>query len=600
MSPSPHPTLVHSVEELPPVDLSPAIERPSAQLVIVTTSADRDRLRLVLPDLCAIVWDTVHIDVDLSVLQAREGRRAFIWLSREKTIDWLGFHMTEMGYAVNVIKKLAGAKHESLMAQSGADIQSWVKTNMTPWSPPVVDEPVDVLPEPAQPPPLPTPIPEPVMDEAEATVAAHAEAADALAALSRAKGIPAIGKRLRIDDWASMGLHISQGKPTPNVSNVSMLFDHIKPGEIWYDTFRQSIMTIDGPGRPARRWTDADDIRLTIEVQRNCGMVKVAKGVVADAVVEFAMRNLRNELREYVLGLEWDGVKRINFAFEDLFGVKRNAYSRDVSRNFFRSMVARAVWPGCKVDTMIVLEGKQGIGKSTVLEKLGGPWYSIMRDAPDSKDFAIVLAGKWLVEIAEMHAFSRADVASVKRTLTTATDTYRQPYGRHSSDHPRMSVFAGTVNRSDWNHDATGARRFWPIACYFAKPAIAEKWRDQYFAEAWHTMMHEDSRSGRPEWWEFEDKQQVEAEQDLRYVEDDWQSTISFQVKTLTKISSTQIYDEILKIDIKERTKSTASRIADIMRRLGWESKSIYLKDLGTNKRFWINKDRWEGAEASI
>jgi predicted P-loop ATPase len=244
---------------------------------------------------------------------------------------------------------------------------------------------------------------------------------------------------------------------------------------------------------------------------------------------------------------------------------------------------------------MIVLEGEQGIGKSTVLEKLGGPYYSIMRDAPDTKDFAIVLAGKWLVEIAEMHAFTRSDVASVKRTLTTATDTYRQPYGKHSNDHPRMSVFAGTVNRNDWNHDATGARRFWPIACKFAKPEIAAQNRDQYFAEAWNTMMHEDSKSGRPEWWAFEDENQVRVEQDLRYVEDDWQASISFAIRQLTKISSNQIYDEILNIDIKDRSKAYAGRIADVMRRLGWESKSIYSKEIGSNKRYWINKETWTG-----
>jgi predicted P-loop ATPase len=585
MSP-PAPTLVHSVEELPPVDLSPAIERPQAQLVIVTSASDRDRLRLVLPDLCAIVWDTTRIDVDLAELQAREGRRAFIWLAREKTTDWLGFQLTEMGYAVNVIKKLAGNKHDQVMAQSGSEIQSWVKAHMNAWVAPAIDEPVDVIPDPVvEQPPAPEP----------AAVMAHEEAADALAALARQQGIPAIGKRMRIDDWTGMGLHISQGKPTPNVSNVSMLFDHIKPGEIWYDTFRQSIMTVDGPGRAARRWTDADDIRLTIEVQRNCGMVKVAKGTVTDAVVEFAMRNLRNELREYVMDLQWDGISRIDKAFEDLFGVQRSDYNRDVSRNFFRSAVARALWPGCKVDTMIVLEGEQGIGKSTVLEKLGGPWYSIMRDSPDSKDFAIVLAGKWIVEIAELDVFLRSSSSSSKRALSTAVDTYRPPYGKHSLDHPRSSIFAGSVNRKDWNRDATGARRYWPVDCKWAKPEIAARWRDQYFAEAFHLMIHETPPGQNPDWWKFTQPDQVLAEQEARYMVDDWEATISFYLKGKSKVAPNQIYDEVLMIDIKDRNHRTHGvRVADIMRRLGWESKSLYTKATG-QKRFWINKDTWTG-----
>jgi predicted P-loop ATPase len=392
-----------------------------------------------------------------------------------------------------------------------------------------------------------------------------------------------------------MGLHISQGKPTPNVSNVSMLFDHIKPGEIWYDTFRQSIMTTDGPGRPARRWTDADDIRLTIEVQRNCGMVKVAKGTVTDAVIEFAMRNLRNELREYVMDLKWDGVKRIDTAFEELFGLKRSAYSRDVSRNFFRSAIARAIWPGCKMDTMIVLEGDQGIGKSTVLEKLGGPYYSIMRDSPDSKDFAIVLAGKWIVEIAELDVFLRASSTSSKRAMTTAVDTYRPPYGKHSLDHPRSSIFAGSVNRKDWNRDATGARRYWPVDCKWAKPEIAAQYRDQYFAEAFHTMMHETPTGQTPEWWKFEKPDQVLAEQEQRYMVDDWEASIAFYIADKVRVAPNQIYEDVLDIDIKDRNPRTHGvRVADIMRRLGWESKSIHVVGVG-QKRYWINKDKWTG-----
>lgn len=560
-----------------------------------------------LPALCPIVWDTNRIDVDLTPLHAREGRKAFIWLSREKVIDWLGFQLSEIGYEVILIKKLAGPKHEQVMCLSGSEIQTWVAANRKAWVAPVFDEPIDVVPDPVPDRALdrtpdrlraPVPDPQPAPPEPAAPPSApitHDEAADALAAMARAQGIPAIGKRLRIDDWQAMGLHISQGKPTPNVSNVSMLFDHIKPGEIWFDTFRQSIMTVDGPNRPARRWTDADDIRLTIEVQRNCGMVKVGKGTVTDAVIEFAMRNLRNELKEYVLALQWDGIPRIDTAFEDLFGLKRSDYSRDVSRNFFRSAIARAIWPGCKMDTMIVLEGDQGIGKSTVLEKLGGPYYSIMRDSPDSKDFAIVLAGKWIVEIAELDVFLRASSTSSKRAMSTAVDTYRPPYGKHSLDHPRSSIFAGSVNRKDWNRDATGARRYWPVDCKFARPDIAAANRDQYFAEAWHSMINDTKAGDMPDWWKFENPDQVLSEQEQRYMVDDWEASIAFYVAGKSKVSPSQIYEDVLDIDIKDRNHRTHGvRVADIMRRLGWESKSIHTVGVG-QKRYWVNKDTWTG-----
>src|SRR5262249_11330228 len=136
------------------------------------------------------------------------------------------------------------------------------------------------------------------------------------------------------------------------------------------------------------------------------------------------------------------------------------------SHNFWLSLVARAYKPGCKVDNMIVLEGGQGIGKSTALDIIGGDWYTEQHEsASNPKAFAEILQGKLLVEISEMDAFNGSQINRVKQTITCQSDRYRPAYGRYAKDHLRRCIFVGTTNRDDWNKDETGARRFWPITC---------------------------------------------------------------------------------------------------------------------------------------
>jgi putative DNA primase/helicase len=251
-------------------------------------------------------------------------------------------------------------------------------------------------------------------------------------------------------------------------------------------------------------------------------------------------------------------------------------------------MVARAIWPGCKVDTMPVFEGAQGQGKSLVIEKLvGADYYAVMNESPDSKDFYVFMAGKWLIEIAELDAFSRADVKSVKRTLSTAIDRYRTPYGRHAADFKRQCVFAGSTNRDDWNHDATGARRFWPVACRAAHPEIAEANRDQYFAEAMHALMHD---GDRPSWWSFskETAKRVEAEQSARFAEDDWTNTVLHVCTGREFVYPSEIYRELGFEADKDVTRAAQMRVAEIMKRIGWVSRDVWDKAAARPRRRWV------------
>lgn len=568
-----------------------ALERPTQQLLIVPSAQARDQLAATVKGITCLAWED-GARADISPLLKRSGRRVFLWLSNEGTLSWLGETLFSAGYEVSVVQ-WPGDEFDTVAQRPWPELRSWVLEHVNPWTPPAPVD--DILPAEAPGAPVAaseeveaTPTPPSPKKRLNARQKAMKEHEEELARAAAEQGVALRGGGMTIDDWMRLGLHITNGAPTANVSNISLIFDEIKQGEIWYDSFLQTIMCRDGRKEGAeRRWTDADDIRTTIEVQRGCGVPKAAKAVVADAVIEYAMRNVRNSLTDYVHSLTWDGVPRIDQAFCDLFDVEDSDYHREISRNFFKSLIARALWPGCKVDTMPVFEGPQGLGKSQVIKELGGEFYAVMKESPDTKDFYVFMAGKWVIEIAELDAFSRADVKSVKRALSTEVDRFRPPYGRHAIDNPRQCVFLGSVNGDDWNRDPTGARRFWPVACRAARPEIARANRDQYFAEAMHALMHDGER---PSWWMFSRQAaaKVTAEQEARFVTDDWTDSIRYCCQGRDFVLPSEIYRELGFESDKDVSRAAQMRVAEVMKREGWKS---YDRWDGVAKR---SRRRWE------
>lgn len=391
-------------------------------------------------------------------------------------------------------------------------------------------------------------------------------------------GEPVSGELTTADtmrSWEQLGLTLNgNGIPDPNLDNVCRILsrhDELR-GRVWYDEFLQRMVT-SWPAGGAVEWTDHHDSLLTLFLQRTMGLKLIKTLTVAQAVTAVAMSNPRNELTEYLNGLAWDGSGRLERFMPVAFGAGDTPYTQAVGRCWMVSMVARALDPGCKVDTLPVFEGAQGLQKSTAMQTLVGTrWFAEASESPTSKDFYQVLTGKLLVEIAELDAFNRTEVNTIKRVVSCRIDRYRAPYGRRADDHPRMCVFAGTTNRDDWNRDETGARRFWPVHCTSIDIGWIRANRDQLFAEA--VALY---RAGRS-WWDVP-AEEAKTQQEARRQEDVWEGIIDHYLLGRDEITVGEILIGCLKVEESKMEKAHQMRVASVLRVLGWERKTVWRGD---------------------
>ncbi|MBS5719005.1 MAG: virulence-associated protein E, partial [Megasphaera micronuciformis] len=217
-----------------------------------------------------------------------------------------------------------------------------------------------------------------------------------------------------------------------------------------------------------RIWTDTDDSGIQWYIENRFDIT--GKDKVLDCVLLSAEQHAYNPVTDYLDGLMWDGVKRLDTLFIDYLGAEDNAYTRAACRKTFVAAVARAYHPGCKYDTMPVLVGLQGMGKSSLIRIMGREWYADGLNAVEGKEAAENIQGRWLIEAGEMAGFSRAEENAVKQFLSRQVDNFRKAYGRRTQEYPRQCVFFGTTNQHEFLKDTTGNRRFWPIQVGVIKP----------------------------------------------------------------------------------------------------------------------------------
>lgn len=240
--------------------------------------------------------------------------------------------------------------------------------------------------------------------------------------------------------------------------------------------------------RTGRRfWDDNDNAGLYWYLEKHYQIT--GNGKIDGALSLHSAKHAFNDVEAYLLSLKWDMTPRLDTLFIDYLGADDNAYTRAVTRKAFVAAVARALSPGAKFDCMTILSGPQGIGKSTLLDKMSKGWFNDSIRTFEGKEASELLQGVWLVEISELDAFKHSDVSRIKQFLSQRADRFRAAYGRHVKELPRRCVFFGTTNSDDYLHDKTGNRRFWPVDCG-RHPAVKNIWKDlsaeldQLWAEA--------------------------------------------------------------------------------------------------------------------
>jgi predicted P-loop ATPase len=270
------------------------------------------------------------------------------------------------------------------------------------------------------------------------------------------------------DDWQTLLEIDKKGTVLNTLKNLILILEH--DHQLQHIVFNQlgDSMEIKGPVpwvNVHKWWRDADDAQLISYIDRSYGTFTARNYDVA--VTKVTDDRSYHPIREYLGRLpKWDGMLRIDTLLIDHLGASDNAYIRSVTRKILCAAIARVYEPGCKFDTMLVLNGPQGIGKSTLIAKLGGEWFSDSLQLSDTQDktAAEKLQGYWIFEIGELAGLRKAEVETLRSFLSRQNDIYRASFGRRVTPHPRQCVFIGTTNaEGGYLRDTTGNRRFWPV-----------------------------------------------------------------------------------------------------------------------------------------
>ncbi|MBF0246835.1 MAG: hypothetical protein HQL36_01985 [Alphaproteobacteria bacterium] len=313
-----------------------------------------------------------------------------------------------------------------------------------------------------------------------------------------------------------------------------------------------------------RDWSDHDDIRMSEWLQHQGILVK--KDIAGQAVQVVAREISFHPVQAYLDGLKWDETPRLDTWLSYYLGVEDSEYVRAVGPKWMLSAVARIFEPGCKADCALILEGKQGIGKSTALRTLGGEWFTDELAEFGSKDAGLQMCGVWIIEISELGSMSRSDVNHIKASMSRSTDRFRPPYGQRVVESPRQCIFAGTVNGDGYLRDETGGRRFWPVRCTAVDIDALKHDADQLWAEAV-------SRYRKREPWWIDDpaiQRIAEREQEDRYAGDAWSDPIDNYLTGRKSTSVSEILQDVFHLSPSHWEDRHQKRVAKILIAKGW------------------------------
>jgi len=298
------------------------------------------------------------------------------------------------------------------------------------------------------------------------------------------------------DDW--VGELETEGKSARiknTIDNVVRILtnDENLKDRLGFNEFEQRETVVkalpwDKPGLTyPRPMLDSDDAELRLYLERCYDITSVGK--ITDGITVVLRANSFHPVKDYLNACTWDGVERLDTLLIDTLGAPDTPYTRAVSRKFFTAAVARIFRPGVKFDNMLTIIGDQGIGKSTLLNLMGGVWFSDSITSVGDAKAVEGLQGAWIIEMGELAGLRRAEVDAVKHFVAKKEDKYRVAYGKRISYFLRQCVFAGTTNEDDPLRDATGNRRYWIVNCkggkikwtvwdYMTEVVISQLWAE--------------------------------------------------------------------------------------------------------------------------
>lgn len=283
--------------------------------------------------------------------------------------------------------------------------------------------------------------------------------------------------------------HDKAGNPVtiePTQKNADWIFgyDPNLDGLFAYDEFKQTDVFLKAPPWNNRihrgdEWQDADDDQLCVTLRRLYAEFS-SKEITAQTFTTFSHMRGFHTIREYFHNLPaWDGKPRAETLFIDWLKVDDTAFARTVTMNWLTAAVARVFHPGCRYQTALVLPGNQGIGKSFILERLGGEWHDTLTDAIDDPHALDAIRKMWICEIKEGAAWKKADADAQKRFIDTSKDTRRVAYGKHATTYLRQNVIAITINGKQFLSDLTGNRRYMILQANLAQGCYVEQVRGE-------------------------------------------------------------------------------------------------------------------------
>ena len=376
------------------------------------------------------------------------------------------------------------------------------------------------------------------------------------------------GQRTSAHTWTQDLKLDAKGGVRPILTNLILFLRH---HPTWKDVFAFDEFHLRVVIRKRPPWgSEQPDTPLTdhheslIRVWFQNEDIVANQGDVGRAIQAAARFNCLHPVKDYLNPLIWDGKPRAETWLINYLGAEDTPYMRAIGPRILIAAVARIFKPGCKVDTMPVLEGPQGRKKSMALRTLSEPWFTDQLSALTVKDAKLEMAGVWLIKAAEMEAINRATVGTSKSFLSSPSDRFRPPFGKHVIVVPRQSILVGTINPppdgSGYLKDPTGSRRIWPFKCGVIDIDALVRDRDRLWAEAVARFNADEKR-----WLEPELEALATAEQAARFKKDIWEEPIKEWLGDAKDTSVREILEHVLGLDPGKPHRSAEMRIQKIL-----------------------------------